>query len=81
MEKTIASEAYREFVEKLVVVRVDKGVSQTALAEKLGRPQQFVSRYENLERRIDVWEFVVIANALGVDASKAIGELAETLND
>jgi transcriptional regulator with XRE-family HTH domain len=36
------------------------------VAKALGKPQSFVAKYENGERRIDVIEFVDIAAALGV---------------
>lgn len=57
---------YRDLIDKLVEARKEKGVSQDALAKLLGRHQQFVSRYETGERRLDVVEFVDIARALGV---------------
>lgn len=41
-----------------------KSTTQAALAEKLGKPQSFVSSYENGQRRIDVLEFLVIVEAL-----------------
>ena len=42
-------------------------MSQTVLAERLGRPQSFVSKYEHHERLLDVAEFVEIAQAIGSD--------------
>ena len=41
-------------------------MTQTDVAKVLGKPQSFVAKYENGERRIDVIEFVDIAAALGV---------------
>ncbi len=57
---------YRDLIDKLVAARKGKGLSQEALAKQLGRHQQFVSRYETGERRLDVVEFVDIARQLGV---------------
>jgi hypothetical protein len=37
------------------------------LAERLRRPQSFISKYENRERTLDVAEFVEIATAIGTD--------------
>lgn len=42
-------------------------ITQADLAERLGTRQQFVSKFESGERRIDVVEFFDIAHALGVD--------------
>jgi transcriptional regulator with XRE-family HTH domain len=42
-------------------------MSQTELAQKLGQRQQFVSKYESGERRLDIVEFVDVARALNLD--------------
>lgn len=57
---------YRDLIDRLVSARKDRGLSQEALAKLLGRHQQFVSRYETGERRLDAVEFVDIARQLGV---------------
>lgn len=59
----------------LIECRQKTGLSQTELADKLGKPQQFVSRYELGERRLDVGELLDIADHLNVDAAKMIKEL------
>lgn len=51
------------------------GLSQSALAERLGRVQTFVSKYERGERRLDVVEFLDVANALSLDACRVIRRL------
>lgn len=51
----------------LVQERKKTGLSQAELAERLSRPQSFVSKYERGERRIDVVEFEQVAQALGID--------------
>lgn len=50
----------------LVEARKATGLTQAELADALGKPQSFVAKYENGERRIDVIEFVDIASALGI---------------
>ena len=57
---------YRDLIDRLVAARKQRGLSQEALAKLLGRHQQFVSRYETGERRLDAVEFVDIARQLGV---------------
>jgi transcriptional regulator with XRE-family HTH domain len=42
-------------------------MSQEELAGRLGKRQQFVSKYESGERRLDVLEFVDIARVLELD--------------
>lgn len=51
----------------LVETRKQAGVTQVELAKRLGRPQSFVAKYENGERRLDVAEYITIARELGAD--------------
>jgi DNA-binding XRE family transcriptional regulator len=55
--------------------RLRTGLTQTALAEKLGRHQSSVSKFENGERRLDVIEFLDVARALRLDPVRVIAEL------
>ena len=68
-EKGFQDGRYRALVGKLVEARKEAGLSQDALASRLGRHQQFVSRYEIGERRLDIVEFIDICRALGLDIS------------
>lgn len=43
------------------------GLTQQELANKLKKPQSFVSSCEKGQRRIDMLELVVLADALGAD--------------
>lgn len=67
--KGFHDERYRTLIGKLVEARKAAGLSQEAMAVRLGRHQQFVSRYEIGERRLDIVEFIDISRALGVDIS------------
>ena len=73
--KGFHDERYRSLMGKLVQARKSKALSQEALASLLNRHQQFVSRYEIGERRLDIVEFVDVAKALGLDASALIKSL------
>jgi len=73
MKKSIHTEKYKHFCELLAEARESKGLTQKQVANKLGKPQSFVSKYENGERRLDVLEFVQICKAIGVDAKKVVG--------
>jgi transcriptional regulator with XRE-family HTH domain len=50
------------------------GLSQQHVADRLGRPQSFVAKYEGGERRLDVLEFISVAKALGVDPARLFRE-------
>jgi len=75
MTESIHSEKYRKLRSLLVDARKSQGMSQAALAEKLGRLQTFVSKYERGERRLDVVEFLEVAQALGIDPHKVMRQL------
>lgn len=51
-------------LEILKTIRLNKGITQLQLADTLHKPQSFISKYENGERRIDVYEFIHICKAL-----------------
>jgi len=70
MQKSLKSAEYARLIELLVAVRHEAGIRQQELAQKLGRPQSFVAKYEGGERRIDVVEFIAISRALRADPLK-----------
>jgi hypothetical protein len=41
----------------------------------LGRPQSFVAKYEDGERRLDVIEFMLVARTPGADPAKVMRSL------
>jgi transcriptional regulator with XRE-family HTH domain len=67
MRKSVHTRAYTVLRERLVAARHAAGLTQEQLAEKLGRPQSFVAKYEGGERRVDVVELIEIAQVLGSD--------------
>lgn len=77
LTKSTSSQNYVRFRELLVRARREAGMTQMELAGRLDRPQSFVSKYECGERRLDVVEFLHVAESLGVDALKLIRALQE----
>ena len=69
MRKSIETDSYRDLIEILVTARNGTGLTQQQLADKLGKPQSFVAKYERLERRLDIAEYVQIGKLLGVQVS------------
>lgn len=67
MAKGIHDPRYRRVIDRLIEERNAKRLTQEAVAALLGKPQQYVSRYEIGERRLDLVEFIDAANALGID--------------
>jgi transcriptional regulator with XRE-family HTH domain len=74
--KSIHGKKYRSFLELLVQIRKDAGLTQTEVAAHLRRPQSYVSKYENGEGRLDVVEFLEVAQVVGFDPVKFIRSLA-----
>ena len=72
MTTSAFSRKHAQFRKILVQARRDAGLTQVALAKKLGRPQSFVSKFE---RRLDVPEFIDVARALGIDPARTIADL------
>ena len=72
MLTSIYSDDYRRLLDLLVAARKRAGVTQERLAEMLGRPQSFVSKFERGERRLDVIEFLRVVRLLGADPYKLL---------
>lgn len=72
MTKSIFTDDYKLFRQLLIEARKSAKLSQAALGKKLGKPQSFVYKYENGERRIDFIELLDIADALKIDMHKFI---------
>ena len=77
--KSIFTREYEVSLQRLISARKAAGVTQQELANRLGKPQSFFSKYERRERRLDVVEFVTICQALGVDAGGVIREIDKRL--
>jgi DNA-binding XRE family transcriptional regulator len=75
--KSIHSSSYAAVVQHLRKLRVDAGMTQQAVAAKLGRPQSLVAKIESGEQRLDIVEFAAFCTALGhapLDVLKALSK-------
>lgn len=68
ISKTLNSAEHAAFCALMIETRLKAGLTQDQLARRLRKPQSFVAKYENGERRIDVIEFMTIARAIDADA-------------
>jgi transcriptional regulator with XRE-family HTH domain len=80
MSRPLSSDAYKAMIDRLVDARRAAGIRQVELAERLGKPQSFISKVERRERRIDVVEFVIIARAIGADAANLFAQVSEFIS-
>lgn len=58
-------EEYRQFLQKLKAARLEAGLTQVDVAERLKKPQSFVSKFESGERRVDPVELRHLAKIYG----------------
>jgi transcriptional regulator with XRE-family HTH domain len=73
--KSVFTKQYQLLLDLLIGLRTEKGISQRELSKKLKRVRTYVSKYERGERRIDVIEFLEIADALEADPVRIIKQL------
>jgi transcriptional regulator with XRE-family HTH domain len=73
--KSVHNKKYASFLDFLINARSQAGLTQVEVAARLTRPQSYVSKYENGERRLDVVEFLEIAQVLNFDPVKVIRRL------
>lgn len=66
MAKTNFTQLEDTFLQLLKGLRLDKNLTQKELADRLGFPQSYVSKYETGERRLDFVETANVCEALGI---------------
>lgn len=66
---------YESLRKALTDARLSKGLTQTEVATRLGKPQSFVSKYESGERRLDVVEFLKVCQALSVNPNTILQKI------
>ena len=62
-------------------LRKEQGIRQQELADRLGLPQSYVSKYESGERNIDLVELMDIVKFLELESSKVIPKLVASLSE
>lgn len=74
MEKSIYSREQRVLCALLRRLRIDGGLRQSDVAQRLGVNQTFVSKYERGERRLDLVELRHVCDSLGTDLEAFVRE-------
>jgi transcriptional regulator with XRE-family HTH domain len=77
MKKSVHSPQQLLLQAMLKDARMAAGLTQYELADKLGRPQSFISKYEGGERLLDVIELLTVLHAIGVAPALFIERLDE----
>lgn len=77
MVKTLGTERHKALIALLVEKREAAGLTQAELAAKLGEYQSFVARLESGQRRVDVVEFIELAEILDFDPMRTLSLVIE----
>ena len=81
MRRSDEASQQEKLQELLKDIRQAKGVRQIELAEKLGVPQSFISKYESGDRRWDILELRRVCQAVGISLKEFVQKLEESLNE
>ena len=79
MAKSVFTDANKVVVEALIAARKSAGLRQQDLADRLSKPQSFISRIESGQRRVDLLEFYAMAKAMKVDPGELFASIARRL--
>ena len=64
--RTVPHQAvYDRFIDRLILAREEAGLTQRDVSERLGMAHSFLSKCETKERRVDVLEFLQLAELYG----------------
>ena len=78
--KSLRSAEHQALCTLLIEARRNANLNQADVAAKLGKPQSFVAKYEGGERRLDVPEFISVAQAIGADPISLLRALMRAIN-
>ena len=67
LSRNIYSPRYQRFLEKLRQARLDAGLSQVEVSQRLNKPQSYISKCESGERRVDFIELLDFAGIYNKD--------------
>lgn len=80
MISPLQNKRYLSLPRLLIELRKQHGLLQSDLAEKVKKPQSYVSKYERGERRLDLIEFIEICNAMDLDPKEIFSNFLASLD-
>lgn len=75
MKKSIWEQRYQLLSSELRAMRKEAGLSQIELAQRLDKPQSFVSKYENNDRYLNFIEVLDVCEACNASPVELIEKL------
>ncbi|MEH2264395.1 helix-turn-helix domain-containing protein [Nostoc sp.] len=79
--KFVFSQNYEIFRRCMIAARKEAKLTQQTLAKSLKKPQSFVAKYENGERRLDVIEFLLVTRVIGVDPCDILRKVEQGISE
>ena len=79
MEKNLYTKRHETLLQLLRDIRLEADLRQEDVAERLEKPQSFVSKYESGERRLDILELFDTCAAIGISLSEFVERLEAEL--
>ncbi len=79
MRKSIFTPEQEKLQTLLRQIRLDAGLSQIELAQRLGLAQSFISKYEQGERRLDLLELRQICQVVGMSLEEFVRKFEDSL--
>lgn len=79
--KFISSHEYDIFRRCMIEARKEAQLTQESVAKSIQKPQSFVAKYENGERRLDVIEFIIVTRVIGVDPCTILRKIEQKISE
>jgi transcriptional regulator with XRE-family HTH domain len=73
--KFLRTPEHKRLMKMLTAARKSKGLTQQQLAEQIGENQNFISKYESGERRLDFLEVAAISRPIDFNLALAVREI------
>lgn len=74
MASSIYEKDYKQIIKRLRQARIAAGLTQVKAAQKLGKPQSFISKIESGERRLDIAELKKLVGMYRGDINEILGQ-------
>jgi len=65
----------------MIAARKEAQLTQEFIAKAIQKPQSFVAKYENGERRLDVVEFLTITRIIGIDPCTILRKVEQQISE
>ena len=77
----VVSAQYRSAIETIKAARIEREISQRELGRRVGKSTSFINKVEQLERRLDILEFMALADALEIGLLEFVATVRAALPD